>query len=381
MSINENNTIQTRELSDPEMKKNIQDLRTLSGNNLRLGTKAIGAISESLRDDYISKFEHDYGSRIKEQSEGTDTDGAELYSVEEITTNPTKTFMYFIGRLNPPHKGHISALVSLINTAKEKGTVPLILLGSGPGKVRTMDNPIDFETKTKFIETELAQTKYNDGEGFVKDRDYIINEMTNPAANVAEYVFKGLESAEIDPTNIQITHVAGDKGDDAEKLMFALNAGVNAAERAMPNVPVSKNVAAITAVAASNAGPAMSATLVRKDAYSSIIDGSGYEGWLAKYGEFYGINSEAIYEAILYPLNSIPEEEKRDVIINYIEHGTLPVTKKPKKTSAKAKAKGLTKRKKIQKMTKTKLNTKNKKDKKRRQIKTHRKKRRTTSRK
>jgi hypothetical protein len=104
MSINENNTNQTRALSDPEMKKNIQDLRTLSGNNLRLGTKSIGAISESQRDDYISKFEHDYGSRIKEQSEGTDTDGAELYSVEEITTNPTKTFMYFIGRLNPPHK-------------------------------------------------------------------------------------------------------------------------------------------------------------------------------------------------------------------------------------------------------------------------------------
>jgi hypothetical protein len=269
----------------------------------------------------------------------------------------------------------------LINTAKEKGTIPLILLGSGPGKVRTMDNPIDFETKTKFIEAELAQTKYNDGEGFVKDRDYIINEMTNPAANVAEYVFKGLESAEIDPTNIQITHVAGDKGDDAEKLMFALNAGVNAAERAMPNVPVSKNVAAITAVAASNAGPAMSATLVRKDAYSSLIDGSGYEGWLAKYGEFYGINSEAIYEAILYPLNSIPEEEKRDVIINYIEHGTLPVTKKTKKAKSanakSAKAKGLTKRK----QRRTKLNTKNKNAKKRRQIKTHRKKRRTTSRK
>jgi hypothetical protein len=125
----------------------------------------------------------------------------------------------------------------------------------------------------------------------------------------------------------------------------------------------------------------MSATLVRKDAYSSLIDGSGYEGWLAKYGEFYGINSEAIYEAILYPLNSIPEEEKRDVIINYIEHGTLPVTKKTKKAKSanakSAKAKGLTKRK----QRRTKLNTKNKNAKKRRQIKTHRKKRRTTSRK
>jgi glycosyltransferase involved in cell wall biosynthesis len=378
MSINESNANQTHALSDPEMKRNIQDLRTLSGNNLRLGTKAIGVISESQLDDYIRKFEDNYGSRIQAQAEGTDTDGPELYSVEEITTNPTnstKTFMYFIGRLNPPHKGHISALVSLINTAKEKGTVPLILLGSGPGKVRTMDNPIDFETKKNFIETELAQTKYNDGEGFVKDRDYIITEMTNPAANVAAYVYKGLESEEIDPTNIQITHVAGDKGDDAEKLMFALNAGVAAAERAMPNVPVSKNVAAITAVAASNTGPAMSATIVRKDAYISLIDGSGYEGWLTKYGDFYGTNAEAIYQAILYPLNSIPEEERRDVIVNYIEHGKLPIARKPKKASSKAR--GVTKKK----GRRTKSNTKNKNAKKRRQIRTHRKKRRTTSRK
>lgn len=267
--------------------------------------------------------------------------------------------MYFIGRLNPPHNGHIRALVSLIETAKEKGSVPLILLGSGPGKARTMDNPIDFETKKQFIVDKLASEEY----GFEENTDYVIKEMTNPAVNVAEYVYNGLETSGADPTNIEIIHVAGDKGDDAEKLMFALNAAVKAAERAMPNVPVSKNVAAI---AASNAGPAMSATIVRKDAYRSLIDGSGFEGWLAKYGDFYGTNAEAIYKAILYPLNNIPEEEQRDIIVNYLENDTLPVTKKPKR----GKAKGLTKRKKIQK----KENSKNKKDKRRRQIRTHRKK-------
>jgi len=229
--------------------------------------------------------------------------------------------MYFIGRLNPPHNGHIRALVSLIETAKEKGTVPLILLGSGPGKARTMDNPIDFETKKKFIVDKLASEEY----GFEENTDYIIKEMTNPAANVADYVYNGLETSGADPTNIEIIHVAGDKGDDAEKLMFALNAGVKAAERAMPNVPVSKNVAAITAVAASNAGPAMSATIVRKDAYRSVIDESGYQGWLEKYGDFYGKFAKDVYEEILYPLHFIPEEEQETDIRNYIQTGVLPM--------------------------------------------------------
>jgi len=359
MSIKQPETMQTRAFSDPEIKKNVTGLTTFSGSNLRLGTKAVGVISESERDDYIRKFENDYGAKIQEQAEGIDTDGLELYSVEEIVINTTKTFMYFIGRLNPPHKGHISALVALIDAAKEKGSVPLILLGSGPGKVRTMDNPINFETKKDFITAKLSQL------GFEENTDYIIKEMTNPARDVAEYVANGLENTDIKPDNIQITHVAGDKGDDAEKLMFALNAGVNTAEIMMPNVPVSKNVAAITAVAASNAGPAMSATIVRKDAYRSVIDGTGYEGWYAKYGDFYSANSEAIYNAILYPLNSIPEEEKRDVIINYIENDTLPNAKKTKK----AKAKGITKRK-INKS----------KNKRRRQIRTQRKKRRTARR-
>lgn len=355
-------------LSDPEIKRNNKSLTTFSGSNLRLGTRAVGVITESERDDYIKRFEDVYGAKIEEQAAETDTDGPELYSVEEIKVNPTMTFMYFIGRLNPPHNGHIRALVSLIEAAKEKGSVPLILLGSGPGKIRTMDNPIDFETKKKFIVDKLASEEY----GFEENTDYIIQEMTNPAANVAEYVYKGLETSGADPKNIEITHVAGDKGDDAEKLMFALNAAVKAAERAMPNVPVSKNVAAITAVAASNAGPAMSATIVRKDVYRSLIDGSGFSGWLSKYGEFYDTNAEAIYKAILYPLNNIPEEEKNDIVVNYIENDRLPITKKTKAS----KAKGLTKRKKIQK----KGNTKNKRDKRRRQIRTQRKKRRTARR-
>jgi glycosyltransferase involved in cell wall biosynthesis len=353
----------SKALSDPEIKRNIKALTTFSGSNLRLGTKAVGVISESERDDYIKKFEDVYGAQIQKQAAGTDTDGPELYSVEEIRVNPTMTFMYFIGRLNPPHNGHIRALVALIETAKEKGSVPLILLGSGPGKARTMDNPIDFETKKQFIVDKLASEEY----GFEENTDYVIKEMTNPAVNVAEYVYNGLEASGAEPTNIEIIHVAGDKGDDAEKLMFALNAGVKAAERAMPNVPISKNVAAITAVAASNAGPAMSATIVRKDAYRSLIDGSGYEGWLSKYGDFYGTNAEAIYKAILYPLNNIPEEEKNDIIVNYIENDTLPIIKKPKR----GKASGLTKRK----MNKSK--NKNKKDKRRKQIRTQRKKRRT----
>jgi nicotinic acid mononucleotide adenylyltransferase len=81
--------------------------------------------------------------------------GKNNYTADEILTQDDKgnqvKFFYFIGRLNPPHNGHIKALETLVEMAKRENSVALILLGSGPKRERTLDNPITFELKKQFI--------------------------------------------------------------------------------------------------------------------------------------------------------------------------------------------------------------------------------------
>ena len=63
---------------------------------------------------------------------------------------------YFLGRLNPPHKGHIQALVDMITLAHAHSPIPpLIILGSGPKQERTLNNPIPYDLKEEFIRTML----------------------------------------------------------------------------------------------------------------------------------------------------------------------------------------------------------------------------------
>ena len=72
---------------------------------------------------------------------------------------------YFMGRLNPPHKGHINAILQAIIHSRENNTTPLILLGNGPAlkehktthvgratqiideSFDMLDNPISFDLK------------------------------------------------------------------------------------------------------------------------------------------------------------------------------------------------------------------------------------------
>ena len=252
------------------------------------------------RDSFITRFEDEYGRQIESDAAGTyDTDGPELYNFEEITY-PLMTFMYFIGRLNPPHDGHINGLVALITTANEKGSIPLILLGSGPGGQQTMDNPITFQNKYDFITAELAQAKYNNGRGFIEGVNYNIKQMTNPARDVSEYVALGLSRASINPDNpeVLIARVSGEKGDDITKLNFVEKAGVAAAIK-ITGKKATSSVIGVSAKASSAAGgEAMSATEVRKDVYKTIINGLGYAGWPKRYKDFYGRFARVIYDVI-----------------------------------------------------------------------------------
>ena len=251
------------------------------------------------RTSFIKRFESAYSRPIEAVINSTVAD-SDVYGIETTinttnTENPTMTFMYFIGRLNPPHDGHINGLVALIRAAKEKDVIPLILLGSGPnGGVRTMDNPISFDLKKQFIEEELLKYEYT------VNQDYLIQEMSNPARDVAGYVARGLNECDVNPAAVNINQFAGDKGDDTTKLDFAKKAAVNQAKTLFPSAVVTGGVVAVHASASSAAGgEAMSATEVRKDVYKTIINGLGYTGWPQRYKDFYGRFAPLIYDAIV----------------------------------------------------------------------------------
>jgi len=273
-------------------------------------------------DEKIRKFEEFINGRANEINNSQQ----EEYDVEEINvTEPngqSKKLFYFIGRLNPPHNGHIAALQELVELANKANSVPLILLGSGPaqknGDKRTMDNPISFETKKQLIVSKLPG---------VEGTDYIIQEMANPASDVSKYVSTQLGDSS-DLKDIEIKHIAGGKDDDATKLSFVLKSAENTASRLAPNATVTASVEAIEPEV-TDTGSAMSATKVRKDAYKTILNGNRFEEWNTKYGQFYGPMAQQIYEEILSPITK--SEVTPEQIQDYINDGTLPSNSKKRK--------------------------------------------------
>jgi nicotinamide mononucleotide adenylyltransferase len=328
-------------------------------------------------DEKIRKFEEFINGRANEINNSQQ----EEYDVEEInlteTNGQSKKLFYFIGRLNPPHNGHIAALRTLVELANKSNSVPLILLGSGPaqknGDKRTMDNPISFETKKQLIVSKLPG---------VEGTDYIIQEMANPASDVSKYVSTQLGDVS-DLQDIEITHIAGGKDEDATKLSFALKSAENTASRLAPNATVTASVEAIEPEV-TDTGSAMSATKVRKDAYKTIINGNGFEEWNTKYGQFYGPMAQTIYDEILVPITK--SELTPEQIQDYITNGTLPSISKKRKevntvitsssssTRQKRGTRGGSTKRKNNRNSKNRNKNKNKNKTQRRKRKTHRRK-------
>ena len=124
---------------------------------------------------------------------------------------------YFIGRLNPPHSGHIEGLRQLIQASGDNGKV-LILLGSGPKGIQTLNDPIDFILKRDFIVKKLSELL---GDDFIHTKigngDIQILEMGTAAAQIAS------ESKRmINPQHktVTITRFSGDKDGDLKKLEY-----------------------------------------------------------------------------------------------------------------------------------------------------------------
>ena len=298
-------------------------LRTTTGTIIpsrRLG------MTNQIRDQKIIEFEY-YVKEI-ENLENSKDQLPPIELVLEINTKGIIAYLsYFIGRLNPPHNGHILALQALIEKAREYTpyTPPLILLGSGPKGLKTLDNPISYDLKREFIIYKL-------GELGIPESQFTIMNMSNTALNIREYIHSQL-SEESNIETIKIVHVAGDKDDDKNKLAFALKAAESEAQQMLPGISVSAQTESIIASPSLDMGKAMSATQVRKDAYKTLLEQTSYtkEDWFAAYGSFYGHFAEPIYNAIIDPAKTLSEQE----IKNYIENSILPSNKKSRKGGSK----------------------------------------------
>ena len=235
-----------------------------------------------------------------------------------------KGIYYFIGRLNPPHEGHIETLKNLIKAAiKTQGQV-IILLGSGPNKgARTLDDPLPFELKKDIIISLL-------GNLYEKYKDNIsILEMSNAATQLQFNISKIIESSERIKVEIireiQTFRYSGNKdgGEDVKKLNWVENCikKKKFVNKDGSEIILETNVVPVDAV--ENAGRiAMSATRVRKDALIGFIDNpdTGYQSFFQKYGKFYGVYTQPVYRAIVDQAAGLSQEQ----IHAYIDTGVLP---------------------------------------------------------
>jgi len=322
-------------------------------------------------DEKINEFEKYLEEELKEYLESyNDNEIDDNFIADEVNLqnsekNNIVNFYYFIGRLNPPHDGHIYALTKLVEKAKQDKCKALILLGSGPtpkggDDKRTMDNPISFKTKKAFIISKLNEISA------IEDKDYLIQEMTTPFADVSRYIGSYfINNDNVDNnTEITITHIAGGKDDDATKLSSVLVHASNVASQNAPNAKVSTNIETIEPQPSTTGNEAMSATQVRKSVYRNYLDGNGFDSWEPRYKNFYGGLAPTIYEEILHPVRKLEDIKKDEQIIRtdiekYIENGTLPkYTEQKNKKQKTTKKTGGTSKKHTKTKTKNKRNGK-----------------------
>jgi nicotinamide mononucleotide adenylyltransferase len=222
---------------------------------------------------------------------------------------------FFIGRLNPPHPGHIHALEQMIETANAHNSVALILLGSGPKGERTLDNPVSFETKREFLQFALP--------GYLQ---YTVRKLTNPSGDVTQWYENVLSHIKY-PSDVEFIRFAGDKGDNATKFGTFMDDRF----RTLHERAKSTTVAIPPVMSATTE---MSATTVRQGAYTAFVTGKdherdGYPLFREQFFGFYREFCEQIYREIVEPAEDLTREQ----IIAYIQHKTLPKKGKTKSKS------------------------------------------------
>lgn len=335
-------------------------------SNLRTDEKKIADLKIAEFENYIQNLFEVYLQSLGDENINEDDYTADEIELENGDGNDEANFFYFIGRLNPPHDGHIFALKELVEKAMEKDSIALILLGSGPkqsdGDKRTMDNPIPFELKKEFIEQQLQSIGAKEG------INYLIQEMTTPHGDLARYIGESLKSKNVsDIKEIKINHFAGGKDEDATKLKSILDYASKVAASENPEASISANVVVIEPQQNELGSKPMSATQVRNDTFKTYLDGSGFNDWPKQYKDFYGPIAQQVYEEILYPIYKLErnglnkEDEIKPLVREYIETGKLPKTTRKKSGTKKGGTRRKQKNNKSKRLNKVKNKIKSKK--------------------
>ena len=246
----------------------------------------------------------------------------EFYSSRPDFLPTSISFFYFIGRLNPPHNGHIAALHSLIIMAIDDKSFPLILLGNGPQSkscsidqqiTNKLDNPIDFELKKEFIQYKLL-TQYG-----IESTNYLIVEMGSPAKLVSNYIKFTLEQPGLAENirEVKIYHVAGDKDGDTTKLDFIKPITRCTVTEIIPQIEhIFTETIGIPAIIEGT--EEMSATKVRLSIYEGILkENPGI--FMEKYGAFYGEYAGRIYDTIARVGQGVGQGVRPKKLIEYIK--------------------------------------------------------------
>jgi hypothetical protein len=238
----------------------------------------------------------------------------------------------------------------MVRLAQEKGTVALILLGSGPQDGNPLDNPISFKLKSDFIASKLLGLK----------KSFKIVEMGRPANQVQDHIKGQLDELlkkqlVYAVSEINIYHVAGGKDEDTSKLDFIKKFAIGGVRQKIGEKnPITATTIGIDPV--ESLGTSMSATAVRKAAYSAYLKelnyatiGSGFKEFEFSYGTFYEPYTEAIYEGIIAPVTNLTDEYNGP--INILSAYLTGVKCKKKKGVRRGgrKSKKITKRKKQKK--------------------------------
>ena len=248
-----------------------------------------------------------------------------------------KNYYYFVGRLNPPHNGHITGLIQVILKALNNNGTAILLFGEGPnnGK-RTLNDPLDFNLKSSFVKNKLIlelQKLKDEGTEILQEIEipYLFTSgrvkilpMSKPVDQIRKIIREDLDDLYelYQDITINVTRTSGTKDDDIKKLAWmekALKLGLIKPDGSI--APINTYVIGINPVVKEDSATAMSATQVRKDALRKFIQLEADGSFDAKYGAFYGPSyTPQIYEAIVEQARGLTPDQ----IQAYIDRSTLP---------------------------------------------------------
>jgi len=247
----------------------LQVTPTTVGRSTTAEEKAKIQMFNENRNRYYQDFVNENTAKLEACQQVAIEDSDNTYEIER-----RGVYYYFIGRLNPPHEGHIEALLNVISNAIDNGGIAIILLGSGPnGGVRTSKDPLDFDLKSAFVISKLKdrlKVKYpglNIDEMFENGRIQI-SEMGKTTEQIRSAIQQDISNQFF--KELEAIRVSGDKdgGEDLKKLAWiekALGAGIIDSNGNI--IPLTARVIAQPAVQSEGKGEPMSATLIRKIIY------------------------------------------------------------------------------------------------------------------